>query len=260
LALHLITSERITPRLICPPNGNIQFGPTYSTSGVPALIPAAAVPNNYIGGPWANLNTTLGGTITWATMGVAPNRMLVVSYDNVVFNGSTGFYTSQIIIYETTNCIEIHAALVDNTTLNKTMGIENSTGTLGYAPSGRNMGNWNFNTPEAWSFCPVSPYTFAWSPATWLSSTTVNNPTLNAASTGNYTYSVTVTDASSGCTSTDTVSVDVLGIPGAPSTTGDARCGFGVVNLSATGTGNMVWYTQPRVALLFSQEIIIHLL
>src|SRR5262249_4541749 len=42
-------------------NGNIQFGPTYSTSGVPATIPTTLTPNNYIGAPWANLNTTLGG-------------------------------------------------------------------------------------------------------------------------------------------------------------------------------------------------------
>jgi hypothetical protein len=226
-------------------NGNIQFGPTFSTSGVPALIPTAATPNNYIGAPWANLNTALGGSITWATLGTAPNRMLVVDYSNVGFNTGGGTHTSQIILYETTNCIEIHAGLVDNTTLNKTMGIEDATGTAGYAPSARNMGNWNFLTPEAWSFCPVNQYSFVWNPVTWLNNPNISNPTLSAASTGNYTYDVTVTDGVSGCTSTDTVSVTVQAIPAAPSTVGDARCGYGPVNLTASGSGNMIWYSQP---------------
>ena len=226
-------------------NGNIQFGPTFSTSGAPAVIPAAAAPNNYIGVPWANLSTIISGNITWATLGVAPNRTLVVEYNNMGFNTGGGSVTSQIILYEGTNCIEIHAGLVDNTTLVKTMGIENQNGTLGYAPPGRNQSNWNFNTPEAWSFCPMLPYTFSWTPTTWLNDPNIHNPILTAGDTGNFTYDVTVTDITSGCTSTSSVTVSVLPIPGPPTTTGDTRCGFGVVNLSASGAGDMVWYTQP---------------
>src|ERR1041385_2728479 len=125
------------------------------------------------------------------------------------------------------------------------MGIEDATGTVGYTPPGRNFGNWNFLVPEAWSFCPQSQYSYVWNPVTWLNNPNINNPTLSAASTGNYTYDVTVTDAASGCIGTSSVSVTVLAIPGAPTTIGDARCGYGPVNLSASGSGNMIWYTQP---------------
>ena len=226
-------------------NGNIQFGPTFSTSGVPALIPTAAAPNNYIGLPWGNLSTIIGGNITWATLGTAPNQMLVVSYNNMGFNTGGGFLDGQIILYEGTNCMEMHVGTVSNTTLNKALGIENQTGTLGYAAPGRNSGNWNLAAPEAWSFCPVSPYTFVWSPVTWLDNPAIINPVLTPATTGSFTYNVTVTDINSGCTSTSSVSVTALTIPAAPTTVGDTRCGYGVVNLSASGTGNLNWYTTP---------------
>ena len=56
----------------------------------------------------------------------------------------------------------------------------------------------------------TSPFTYAWSPATGLSSATVSNPTASPASTT--TYTVTVTDAR-GCTASDAVVVTVNELP-----------------------------------------------
>ncbi len=50
-------------------------------------------------------------------------------------------------------------------------------------------------------------YTYSWSPATGLSSTTVSNPTANPSITT--TYTVTVTNTANGCTATDQVVVTV---------------------------------------------------
>ncbi|MGL4631738.1 MAG: SdrD B-like domain-containing protein, partial [Leadbetterella sp.] len=53
----------------------------------------------------------------------------------------------------------------------------------------------------------VTGNTYAWSPATGLSSTTVSNPTANPTTT--QTYTVTVTNTATGCTATDAVVVTV---------------------------------------------------
>jgi hypothetical protein len=54
----------------------------------------------------------------------------------------------------------------------------------------------------------TGPYTYSWSPATGLNSTTIANPTASPGQTT--TYTVTVTDAT-GCQSTSTVTVTVQG-------------------------------------------------
>src|SRR5262249_2197767 len=56
-------------------------------------------------------------------------------------------------------------------------------------------------------------------------------------------YTLTITD-SNGCQSICQRTLTVNETPGAPSTTGDARCGPGVVHLSASGCdgGTLKWY------------------
>jgi hypothetical protein len=55
---------------------------------------------------------------------------------------------------------------------------------------------------------PAGAYTYLWSPATFLSSTTTANPTITATTPGTYTYNVTITSPS-GCVKTDQVTVVV---------------------------------------------------
>lgn len=55
-------------------------------------------------------------------------------------------------------------------------------------------------------------------------------------------YTVTATD-SNGCTSISSISINVINPT--PVTTEDSRCGSGVLNLSATGSGSLTWYDAP---------------
>ncbi len=66
-----------------------------------------------------------------------------------------------------------------------------------------------------------SGYSYAWSPATGLSSTSVSNPTANPANAE--TYTVTVTDAN-GCTATDDMSITVNPTPSADAGSDEAIC------------------------------------
>jgi len=90
---------------------------------------------------------------------------------------------------------------------------------------------------------PVS-YTYSWTGG-GLSNSSIYNPTATPSSTTN--YQVSVTNNSTGCTSTGNVNVNVLPIPAAPVTTGGATlCGAGPATLSATGTGGTLnWYNVP---------------
>ncbi|MEZ5045831.1 MAG: SdrD B-like domain-containing protein [Chitinophagaceae bacterium] len=73
-------------------------------------------------------------------------------------------------------------------------------------------------------------YTYSWSPATGLSSTTVSNPTTTA--TANTTYTVTVTNSTTGCTASDVVIVTVNKTP--PIANAGIDYTINCTNLSAT--------------------------
>jgi len=190
-------------------NGFIQLGAN-SGSTYGAVIPTAAAPNNVIAGVWDDLNVTGTGTPTvrYFTNGVSPNQVFVIEYTNVKFyngaanNGSVNF---QIKLYETSNIVEVHILNATDPAISAHYtGIENSTGTVGYAPAGRNPHTADISVPEGWRFAPVIP-AVSWSPATFLNSTTITNP-LATAVNATTTYTVTAT-APSTCTSTGTVTI-----------------------------------------------------
>ncbi|MGM0650305.1 MAG: PKD domain-containing protein, partial [Bacteroidota bacterium] len=80
-----------------------------------------------------------------------------------------------------------------------------------------------------------SGYSFAWSPATGLSSTSVSNPTANPGSTE--TYTVTVTDGS-GCTASDVVTVTVGDSPVVNAGDDEAICEGGSVEIGGSPTAS----------------------
>lgn len=93
-------------------NGYITFfvspgNPFYSpwrTAAIPSAAPAQIA--NSILGPWQDLNPSNGGTIMYQTLGTAPDRRFVVTYENVPYYSCTSsLYTGQITLHETTNCI-----------------------------------------------------------------------------------------------------------------------------------------------------------
>ncbi len=197
--------------------GYVQLQTGTAVQWTPQTLPNATDPNNIIALAWADLivdpSSNPGSSVRYFVNGVTPNRILVIDYINLRFLGGTGQnVTGQIRLYESNSHIEIAAGTVDDNgdLWPKTMGIENSTGTLATTPPGRNNLVWNV-TNEAWSFTPASnTYSYLWSPGTFLSSTSIANPVAtNVSSTTNYT--VTVTNTSTGCSGTAPVSISLVG-------------------------------------------------
>jgi hypothetical protein len=232
-------------------NGFISFDPNAGSGCCTGqLLPDPFSPNDVITMVWEDFYPPAGGTISYYTTGSAPNRKLVVCYTNIghFFNGNNPI-DGQIILNEGSNTIEQHITSfnTDGDGVGETMGIENSDGTLAFTVPGRNSTDpWSANN-EAWLYTPTVPFTFSWSPVTWLSNPLVYNPIVTPQATGNYTYTVTATDPNSGCTSTSSVTITVVPVPSAPIATNVTRCGIGTVQLSATavGTGTLEWFDAP---------------
>ena len=195
-------------------NGWIGMGSTGSTStGLGAAIPAAGAPNDVIHAITSDLTfagAANAAVLQYFTVGSAPNREFVIDFSNLTFLSAAGTANVQVILYETTNVIEIHTTSCTNTTKTKSQGIENSTGTVGTAATGRNnTTNWSATgMPNAYRFVPET-ISFTWSPATGLNTTTgatvIASPSVTTtytasasgiAGTGNTTVTVTVNPAS----------------------------------------------------------------
>jgi len=60
------------------------------------------------------------------------------------------------------------------------------------------------------------------------------------------TYTITAKDNTTGCISPGLILIinPIPGLPAAPVTTTDSRCGPGIVNLTANGTGALAWYSD----------------
>ncbi len=168
-------------------NGVLSFG-----SNFPALVgggcpwntnPATTVPNpafpirNAIYGVYQDIDpseeTTVPHTINYQVLGTAPCRTFVLNFVNVRQFGfncteeEIGLQTSQIVLYETSNNIEVYVkdrtACTDWNEGSGVIGIQNAAGTLGYTPPGRNLGPWDASE-EAWRFKPdgASNVVFSW--------------------------------------------------------------------------------------------------
>ncbi|MFN0186169.1 MAG: DUF6701 domain-containing protein [Aquabacterium sp.] len=96
-------------------NGMLQFGTdaglhrTYTNTAMPIGTPGAsssgcarAAPANVMAAYWTDLDPgrTVGGGVYWEQKGSAPNRYVVVSWNNVYQYGTSTPYTFQIILYE----------------------------------------------------------------------------------------------------------------------------------------------------------------
>lgn len=75
------------------------------------------------------------------------------------------------------------------------------------------------------------------------SSSTAQNPTVTYNSSGTYDVKLVAQNPNGKDSLLKSNFITVLATPGSPATTGDSRCSSGVVNLSATGSGTLEWYT-----------------
>ncbi|MGK0385793.1 MAG: hypothetical protein ACI849_000398, partial [Patiriisocius sp.] len=149
-------------------------------------IPDPALFRATIFGPYMDVNPAPSpptSDMNYQVLGDAPCRTMVISFPNIFYFGCpTLRMTSQIVIYETTNVVEVY--VLDRPSGcgwndgNAVIGIQDGAGTLGYTPPGRNTGDWDANS-EAWRFTPNGPsnVTFDWldSAGTVVGNTTILN-------------------------------------------------------------------------------------
>jgi subtilisin-like proprotein convertase family protein len=212
----------------------------------------------------ANQITSISFTIPHAYTGdvditlIAPNGSTIdVSSDN---GGAGVNYTSTVISTSGT------AITSGSAPFTGTYTPEQAFSTL----TGTANGNWilkvvddasgDVGTFSTWSitYTPSYPLTYSWSPATFLSSTTVSNPTATSV-TSAQTYTMTAT--SNGCSASDQVIVSVNSLSVAPtSVTGTNNiCSSSSTTLTANGgtagyEAEYVWYPSACPTNAYTQE------
>ncbi|MGZ4038196.1 MAG: CUB domain-containing protein [Bacteroidia bacterium] len=124
------------------------------TAPAPSLVSGSSTtPQNAILGPWQDIDPSVaGGTIRYGTLGTAPNRRFVVSFETVpMFNCNAKNFTGQIKLYETTHDIEIHVGhkVVCGSWNNgeAILGLESYDGTIYKGPVNATMHNATGTSP-----------------------------------------------------------------------------------------------------------------
>jgi gliding motility-associated-like protein len=134
-------------------------------------IPSTNLFNTTIFGPYMDIDPSIAGSgiINYTVFGEAPCRTMVVNFPIIPYFSCTELnMTTQIVIYETTNVVEIYLEHRSNACSNwnsgnAVIGLQNQDGTDGITPPDRNTGNWSA-TNEAWRFTPNgnSNVAFSW--------------------------------------------------------------------------------------------------
>lgn len=191
-------------------NGWIGLGSSNTTAtGYGVALPNAAAPNNVIHAITCDLTfagVTNAAVLQYFEVGTSPNKKFVIDYSNIKFFSGTATANVQVILYETTNVIEIHTFNCTNTAVTKAQGIENSTGTVASVSTGRNNTTTWSGMPNAYRFTPDN-INFTWSPGTGLNTT--SGATVIATPASTTTYTVSAVNPSNGFTGNTTVTVTV---------------------------------------------------
>lgn len=155
-------------------NGLVSFDVSVAGTGCnwsfTESIPHPNLYGNSIMGAYHDIDPSYGGTISYFIQGTAPCRMFGVSFDNVPhYDCNCGLFagcsrtTQQIVIYETTNIIEVYLQQKQTcsgwNSGNAVIGVQNIGGTAGVTPPGRNTGSWTANN-EGWRFLPNGAPTY----------------------------------------------------------------------------------------------------
>lgn len=236
-------------------NGTVFFGASPNVGDFTFVtLPSATEPFNMIAvlAMDNDLSGATGGAIKYWTVGYAPNRKFVVSYENVQEYGDTQFSTAQAIFYETTGVIEVHVTSSTNVDRNKLIGVNNGNGTIGvlaYASGTAASATNPISSPFAYRFTPPSNYTTIWT-------ATDANGTTTLASGNNIfsqsvsplittTYSISYTNQTTGCTNAPGSAQVVMSVLGntAPNeivalTNTPSVCAGSNLNLSTDYTGS----------------------
>lgn len=215
------------------PDGPIPFG-------------AGVTPKPAIFGPWTDWHSGLcTNCIFHEVVGVAPNRKLIVTYEDVPLFSCTAFEgTFQFVLHETTNVIENHLTHVDVCPTwdlgVAVQGIINEDGTEAFSVAGRNATDW-FADDESWRWIPDA---ITWyETATGIVVGTGDNIYVNPDVTTTYTAEITLCD---GTIATDEVTVTVSTPYEVTLDVQQIAC-FGATNawidVDVTGNTNPITYT-----------------
>ncbi|MES2800793.1 MAG: HYR domain-containing protein [Bacteroidota bacterium] len=210
-------------------NGFVSFSnePNGCCSG--QFLPNTFQPNNLIAFAWEDINPGAGGAVEYFTTGIAPNRQLVVNFLSVPHFGGGNNVTSQLVLNETSNIIEIHTTAMPSDGGAHTMGIEDVTGTQATTVPGRNATSWSAFADYA-AFIPTSGY----GDACGIASEVVDVSTFTCANIGPNTVNVTVTDVN-GNVSTCSAIVTITDV-----TPPTAICQNITIQLDAAGSASIV--------------------
>jgi hypothetical protein len=210
-----------------------------STTNIPKLYPY-----------WDDVTTGTDGGVTYVVTGTAPNRILKVQWFVTIPYNFTGpaNSTCQAWLYESTNVVEFRYGTMGITGLETASGgltggatnfqsLTFGTGTASTSAAN----NTNINPPASgiiYTFTPPAA-SFSWSPATFLSSTSIANP-LATAATATTTYIFTATNGVCSNNSPVTLTVNPLPTIGA-SASSTTICIGASINLTATGGATYTW-------------------
>jgi Secretion system C-terminal sorting domain/Ig-like domain CHU_C associated len=239
-------------------NGIVGFGAFTFTGFSSFAIPSGGNPNNYIAGLYTDIDIRYGGTINYQTLGTAPNRQFVVSYNNVVpYNGGSsagpGTASFQIILNENgsfSTRISQYSANWSATTSGvlATQGCENLTGTVAVATPGRNSQDFRgivATNPSCNTFTPVNCTFLRWQQGGTVISTL---PTTSVSPNTTLTYTSFWACPSGTCT--DDLVVNVAGVTTtiAPSMT--TICNTQSVTITATGASSYNWSNGANTSVI----------
>ena len=246
-------------------NGLISFNTAYAgtfcqwilTSA--GAIPTASVPINSIMGPYQDIDPTYQGNIYWQVTGTAPCRTLVVSYYQIPYYGdpnsvATGYCssamyaTSQIVLYETTNIIDIY--IQNKQTCGgwngglAIEGIQNATGTVAVAVPGRNNTVWT-TTNDAYRFTPTGApqYALTWYAPPNTAIGTTPSISVCPGTTTTYTATVVNTTCSGPITVSSPVTVNVNNTLTVTATSTPTSCTASIGTATGNPSGGNLSYT-----------------
>jgi len=147
-----------------------------------------------------DIDPSVCGSIDYVVLGSAPYRQFVVNYNAVCHFGSqcnSNTSTSQIILHESSNNIDIHVLSKPTCTSwnggRAVIGLQNVDDTAATTPPGRNTGVWTVTQEESWRFSPsgVPNYALQWVDPAGNVIGTEDTVTVSPTQNSTYTFEVT---------------------------------------------------------------------
>ena len=232
-------------------NGVLTFDVTqannYCAWAFNASLPSNALFPNTIFGAYHDIDPSICGQIAVQVSGNSPCRTFVFNFSNVChFNCNNLQTTQQIVLYETTNIIEVYIqnkpTCANWNSGNALIGIQDASATNAVVPPNRNTGPWTAAN-EAWRFVPAGAPTYQ---VRWFEGGNVigQGDTISVCPNTQTTYTAeavyTRCDGSQ-ITVTDDVVVDLVGSPALPSANLPV-CAGDTLRLQANSSGpDFIW-------------------